>query len=324
MIRGFALAHGGLRELERPLEAMDQVVWLDLLDASEDEVARVEDLVEFNVPTREEMDEIEVSSRLYQESDAVFLTITLPARAGKGEPQMAPVGFVLADWLLVTVRRTEPRAFTTFPKRATGSDIGLDNSSEVLLALLDAIVDRLADLLEQVSHEIDATSKAVFSRAGARPAVRSSFRDVLQQLGRQGDLLSDLRESLMTIGRAVGYLQVAGPGGKRLPAGAQERLVTMARDVQSISEHASFMTQKVTFLLDAMLGLISIEQNATIKIFSVLAVIFMPPTMIASIYGMNFARMPELQWPWGYPFALLLMLAAAVLPYAIFKRKGWL
>ncbi len=147
---------------------------------------------------------------------------------------------------------------------------------------------------------------------------------MLGQLGRQGDLLSDLRESLMTLARASGYLGMVWPRLSDAPQENRERLQTLSRDVQSISEHASFLTQKVTFLLDATLGMINIEQNATIKIFSVLAVVLLPPTMIASIYGMNFEHMPELSWPLGYPLALLMMLAAAVLPYAWFKRKGWL
>jgi len=190
--------------------------------------------------------------------------------------------------------------------------------------LFEAIVDRLADILESASREIDAISSSIFAQARLKPSGKSSFQVVLKQLGRQGDLLSDLRESLMTLSRAGGYLGLVWPRMEHTSKQSTERLQTLSRDVQSISEHASFMTQKVTFLLDATLGMINIEQNATIKIFSVLAVIFMPPTMIASIYGMNFEHMPELAWPLGYPAALALMLAAAVLPYWFFKRKGWL
>jgi len=321
---GYALKAGKLVQVADPLRHLDRLIWIDLYRSERDEISRLESLLGLNIPTRDEMEEIEVSSRLYEENDAWFLTVTLPARAGQGEAEMAPISFVLSDCILITVRTTEPRAFATFPRRAEKADLDLDSASSVLLALLEAIVDRLADLLEHVSREIDATSESIFSRAEVRASGKSSFQDVLKQLGRQGDLLSDLRESLMTISRAGGYLELIWPHVEADAREPRERLRTLSRDVQSISEHASFMTQKVTFLLDATLGLINIEQNATIKIFSVLAVIFMPPTMIASIYGMNFQHMPELSWPFGYPLAITVMLVAAVLPYWVFKRKGWL
>jgi len=321
---GYALSEGRLIELRQPLRELDRLVWIDLHRSGRDEVVELEQLLGFNIPTRDEREEIEVSSRLYEENDAWFLTVTLPARAGEGETEMGPVSFVLTGSMLITVRDTDPRAFTTFPRRAAQADLDLDGASSVLMALLEAIVDRLADLLESASRQIDATSEQIFARAEIRASGKSSFQDVLGELGRQGDLLSDLRESLMTISRAGGYLDLIWPQVEAESAGRRERLKTLGHDVQSISEHASFMTQKVTFLLDATLGMINIEQNATIKIFSVLAVIFMPPTMIASIYGMNFEHMPELSWPFGYPVALTVMLAAAVLPYWFFKRKGWL
>jgi len=321
---GYALKNGRLTPVERPMEHLDRLKWLDLYGKSTAEIQRLEQLLDIDIPTRDEMEEIEVSSRLYEERGAYFLTVTLPARSQQEDAEMAPVSFVITDWLLITVRSTEPRAFATFPKRAAQVDLDLDGPAGILLALLEAIVDRLADILEHASREIDAISERIFASADLRASGKSSFQPVLQQLGRQGDLLSDLRESLMTLNRAGGYLNLVWPtlaGGERE---SRERLQTLTRDVQSISEHASFMTQKTTFLLDATLGMINIEQNATIKIFSVLAVIFMPPTMIASIYGMNFEHMPELDWPIGYPLALCVMLAAAVLPYWVFKRKGWL
>lgn len=325
---GYALKNGRLTAVDDPLKALDQLVWVDLYQSEPDEIRRLEELLDFNIPTRDEMEEIEISSRLYEDEDTHYLTITLPARAGQDDAEMAPVSFVLTDWLLITVRSTEPRAFHTFPLRAGQADLGLDGPATLLLALLEAIVDRVADLLESAAREIDAISLTIFDRAALERSPgaggKSSFQQVLGSLGRQGDLLSDLRESLMTLARAGGYLGMIWPRLKDAPEEARERLQTLSRDVQSISEHASFLTQKVTFLLDATLGMINIEQNATIKIFSVLAVVLLPPTMIASIYGMNFQHMPELSWPLGYPLALVMMLAAAVLPYAWFKRKGWL
>ena len=325
---GYALKNGRLAAVDEPLKELDRLVWVDLYRTDPDQIRRLEALLDFNIPTRDEMEEIEISSRLYEDNDTHYLTITLPARAGQDDAEMAPVSFVLTDWLLITVRSTEPRSFHTFPLRAAQADLGLDGPATLLLALLEAIVDRLADLLESNAREIDSISSTIFDRAalqrGSGGGDKSSFQQVLGRLGCQGDLLSDLRESLMTLARASGYLGMIWPKLGDVPQENRERLQTLSRDVQSISEHASFLTQKVTFLLDATLGMINIEQNATIKIFSVLAVVLLPPTMIASIYGMNFEQMPELSWPYGYPLALAMMLAAAVLPYAWFKRKGWL
>ena len=199
----------------------------------------------------------------------------------------------------------------------------MTDPASVLLGLLEAVVDRLADILERASRDIDAISLRIFNQA-QQTGGKSSYQQVLQQLGRKGDLVSDLRESLMGMDRISSYLSLMARQRSQYQRSDREHLKTLARDIHSISEHAGFMAQKVTFLLDATLGMINIEQNATIKIFSVLAVIFMPPTMIASIYGMNFAHMPELSWPWGYPLALLLMLLAAIMPYWYFKRRGWL
>ncbi|MDT8438517.1 MAG: magnesium transporter CorA family protein [Wenzhouxiangellaceae bacterium] len=321
---GYVLEHSRLMPIEEPLEHLDRLIWIDLHNAPMAEVAALEEALAIDIPTRDEMEEIEISSRLYHEDPAWFMTVTLPARAVEEDAEMAPVSFVLTDRLLITVRTTDPRAFRTFPKRAAQADLELNDPATLLLALLEAVVDRLADLLELAGREIEAISGRIFLDANLDASGKSSFQDVLRRLGRQGDLLSDLRESLMTLSRLSGYLNLIWPRLDSRLEPPRERLKTLGRDIQSISEHASFMTQKVTFLLDATLGMINIEQNATIKIFSVLAVVFLPPTLIASIYGMNFAVMPELSWPFGYPLAIAMMIIAAVLPYALFKRKGWL
>jgi len=321
---GYALEKGRLVNVDDPLSALDRLVWIDLNNAMPDEVDALEDALSIDIPTRDEMEEIEISSRLYHEDSAWFMTVTLPANATRDDAEMAPVSFVLTEHLLITVRTTDPRAFRTFPKRAMQADLELQDAATLLLALLEAIVDRLADILEMAGREIEGISGRIFVDNNVDPSGKSSFQEVLTRLGRQGDLLSDLRESLMTLSRISGYLSLIWPRLDSETEQPRERLKTLGRDVQSISEHASFMTQKVTFLLDATLGMINIEQNATIKIFSVLAVVFLPPTLIASIYGMNFDFMPELDWKAGYPMALALMLIAAILPYWLFKRKGWL
>ncbi|GAB4167460.1 MAG: magnesium/cobalt transporter CorA [Wenzhouxiangellaceae bacterium] len=320
MMIGYQLRDGRLAPVDDPWPVLDHLVWLDLVGPDPDQIRRLEALLEIDIPSQAEMEEIEVSSRLYEEDGTQVLTVTLPARAGEGEPEMAPVTFVLTDSLLITLRSTRPRAFETFTQRAARADLELFGPGSVLVALFEAVVDRLADLLESCAREIDAVSRTVFGRESRD---ESGFDALLTRIGRQGDLLSNLRESLMTLARAIGFLGKTGPRSIDAQRVDPQRIDVLGRDVQSITEQAGFLAQKVNFLLDATLGMISIEQNRTIKIFSVLAVIFMPPTMIASIYGMNFRHMPELSWPWGYPLALALMLAAALLPYWWFRRKGW-
>lgn len=323
MIRGFLNEGGRLKVVEGTSELPESMVWIDLVNPSNDEEDDLEKRLGIDIPTREEMEEIEISSRLYNEDGAAFMTATLPAQADGDDPQMQPVTFVLTGNRLVTIRYHEPRAFKTFPMRAEKVPMGCETGEGVLIALLEAIVDRLADILERAGRDIDGISRDVFQHKGAKPTKSQDFQKVLEAIGRKGDLTSNIRDSLVTLERLVGFL---GQGTMQRKSGkdVRERIKTLARDVRSLADHASFLSQKITFLLDATLGMINIEQNAIIKIFSVAAVVFLPPTLIASIYGMNFQFMPELDEVYGYPMALGLMVLSAILPYVYFKRRGWL
>ena len=260
------------------------------------------------------------SARLYLDRGAAFLTATLPVRTDSGQPVGAPVTFILAGRHLVTVRYDTPRPFETFPQRAERLDLGCSDGESVLLALLDAIVERLADILEIAGQRIESLSREVFRRGapGSKSRDAPDFRAILQGVGGQADVVSHVLASLVTFERLVAFLSAAR-GGFAAGKDARARLKSLARDTRFLADHANFLSQKVTFLLDATLGMISIEQNAIIKIFSVAAVIFLPPTLVASIYGMNFTVMPELNWAFGYPFAILLMVASAVVSYLVFK-----
>lgn len=323
MISAYVSDGGRLRAVEQFGTDIPGIVWLDLYEPTREEESAVEQALGIEVPLREEMEEIEISSRLYQENNAAYMTAILPARTDTDDPHMAPVTFVLSGERLLTVRYHEPRAFQTFSARAGRTASGYDSGESVLVALLEAHVDRLADVLERIGRDIAQISREVFRRPGAKTSGGSDFQLLLEAIGRKGDLTSNIRDCLGTLVRMSGFLghvSLQGKHDKELRA----RIRTLSRDCQSIIDHATFLNQKVTFLLDATLGLINIEQSATIKIFSVVAVVFLPPTLIASIYGMNFDFMPELSWPLGYPLALLLMVASAVLPYWIFKRRRWL
>lgn len=323
MIRGYANQDGRLIEVQVPLEELAKVVWIDLVGPTDEEEAHLERELGIGIPTRDEMEEIEISSRLYKEGGALFMTAILPAHADGDEPDMQPVSFVLSGQHLVTIRYHEPRAFQTFPQRAAKVAMGGETAEGVLIALLEAIVDRLADILERAGRDVDETSRKIFRRRNGQPTETQDFQATLESIGRKGDLMSNIRDSLVTLDRLAGFLsQYVSDDGD--PREHKVRVKTLTRDIRSIADHAGFLSQKITFLLDATLGMINIEQNAIIKIFSVAAVVFLPPTLIASIYGMNFEHMPELDWLLGYPFAIGLMILSAILPFLFFKRKGWL
>lgn len=318
MIQSYYLTDGLLHpDAERPEEA----VWLDVLAPTAEEEAAVERVLELDIPTQAEMEEIEISSRLYLYEGAAYMTAILPANSDGGDPKMGPVTFILTPRQLVTVRYHDPRVFTSFPPRALATRQEMRNPAEVLMALLEAVVDRQADILERAAREIDAQARQIFVPAGQAPA--RDYGAVLEKVGQMGILNSNIRDSLLTLERLSAYFAQVLPRFDT-ESDMKERGKTLGSDVKSLADHANFLSDKITFLLDATLGLINIEQNGIIKIFSVAAVIFLPPTLIASLYGMNFTHMPELTWPYGYPFAIGLMVVFAILPYLYFKYKKWL
>jgi magnesium transporter len=300
-----------------------EAIWLDLMAPTAEEERRVEALLGVEVPTREEMQEIEVSSRLYQENAALYMTATVVSQAQSERPVTSAVSFILAGDRLVTVRYADPQPFVLFAARCQRSPVPRGRGDAVLAGLLDALIDRIADVLEHIGLEVDAISHEVFEHP-ATSRVGRDFHDILRRLGRRGDLTSKVRESLVGVGRLLMFFGQAGTANTKVAKDLRNRLRTMTRDVRSLTEHASFLSGKINFLLDATLGMINIEQNAIIKIFSVVAVVFLPPTLIASVYGMNFEAMPELHWAFGYPLALALMVGSALAPLLYFKRRGWL
>ncbi len=322
MIQTYSTAENRLRPGSRAAAPDLTATWIDLVNPEPEEVKPLNDRFAISIPDRADMEEIEISSRLYRENGAAFMTAILPAQTDDDEPEMAPVSFILCGKQLITVRYHDPRAFTTFPTQAQRTAMNLPDADMVLVALLEAIIDRLADVLERAGRDLDAVSAVVFRKADTKSEPRD-FQGVLEKIGRKGDLNSNIRDSLVTLERLSSFLgNVASE--RDCSSALRERIKTLSRDARSLNDHSGFLSQKITFMLDASLGMINIEQNATIKIFSVVAVIFLPPTLIASIYGMNFEYMPELAWLFGYPFAIGLMIGAAILPYLYFKYRGWL
>src|SRR5437660_7250050 len=301
----------------------ESAVWFDLVNPNQEEDKIVERQVGMAIPTREEMQEIEVTSRLYVENGARYMTATLMCQSDTDAPKTTPVTFILSGHRLITVRYDEPRPFTIVGNKLARVCPPALTGESVLMDLLDAIIDRAADILERIGAEVDQVSHEIFEPEDTGPGSSVTYNNILKAIGRKGDLTSKVRESLVSIGRVLLYLANEADA-MRWAKETRSQLRGMQRDVQSLSDHASYLSSKITFVLDALLGVVFIEQNNIIKIFSIAAVVLMPPTLIASIYGMNFKHMPELDWTFGYPFAIVLMLAAAALPFYIFKWKNWL
>ena len=272
------------------------------------------------------MQEIESSSRLYKEGDVLFLTAPFLYGVEGGELGSTAITFVLGNTALITVRYATPKAFAVFSARCQRTPaMMLGTPDGVMLHLFEQIVDRLADILERIAADMDRASQAAFRTAKAKvKATRkdADLKDALITLGQVGEVTTRATETLLGLSRILTFLTAE----KAIAVRKENQMLikSLVRDVRSLVEHANFLNGKANFLLDAVLGIINVEQNAIIKTFTVASVALMPPTLIASIYGMNFARMPELQWDLGYPMALALMVVSAVLPIVYFRRKGWL
>src|ERR1700720_12946 len=299
----------------------ENAVWIDLVKPTAAEDRAVERLPGGAGRPPGGNQEIEISSRLYIENGVRYMTATLMCAADTENPRTTAVTFILASHRLVTVRYDEPKPFVLVENKLARACAPAITGEMVLMELLDAVIDRNADILERAGGEMDAISHQIFEPDGAaRTGHAKRYSDILIAIGRKGDLTSKVRESLVSIGRVVTFV-TASVDGVKWSKDMREQLKTMQRDVASLTDHASYLSNKITFVLDAMLGVVNLEQNNIIKLFSVMAVVLMPPTLIASIYGMNFKIMPELEWTNGYPYALVSMLLAAGLPYAFFTWK---
>jgi magnesium transporter len=299
-------------------------IWFDLVTPTQAEDKLLERHLGIAVPTREEMLEIEVTSRLYVENGARYMTATMMCQSDTQTPKTTAVTFILSGHRLVTVRYDEPKPFVIVGNKLCRTSPNGATGETVLMELLDAVIDRAADILERIGVDVDQVSHDIFEpeEVGGTSSARN-YRNILKAIGRKGDLTSKVRESLVSIGRVLLYIANEADTMK-WAKDMRGELRGMQRDVQSLSDHAAYLSNKITFLLDAMLGVVNLEQNNIIKLFSVMAVVFMPPTLIASVYGMNFEFMPELKWQYGYLIAIILMVMAAIGPLAFFRWKRWL
>ena len=299
-----------------------ETIWIDLMDPTKEEDSFVEKQLGISIPTRAESREIEASSRLYQENGAHYMTAFILYKAESLMPSTSTLTFILVGNRLVTVRYSEPKAFPLFLARVEKGDLPCQSAGSIMMGLVETIIHRAADLIERIQDEVEKTAHDVFDIKGGEKTQSRRLDLMLKAAGKEGDVTSRAQESAFSLERLLTYFShILKERGNEAPL--LQRVEIAHRDVHSLMEHMRFLTGRIAFLLDATLGMINIEQNTIIKIFSVASVALMPPTLIASIYGMNFKNMPELDWHFGYPMAVALMVLSAVIPFFYFRRKGW-
>ena len=327
----YGLRAGRLARLERiaptSLPVPADVLWIDLFDPSREEEKAVEALLGLAVPTRQEMSEIEESARLYEERGALVMTAVVINGVAVERPSRAQVTFVLTGTHLVSLRYADPAPFRTFEAKCQRQPETHASSDRIFVSMLESIVERAADVLELVAADLSEVSTTLFieeSEPHRRKPKRAEdeLQTLIKRLGRKNMTISILRESLLSLTRLVPFVRAVA--GKRLGNGGTAHLKQIDRDLRSLTAYEGQLSSEIVYLHDATLGLINLDQNRIIKVFSVAAVLFLPPTLVGTIYGMNFEAMPELKWASGYPLALCLMLISAAIPYWWFKRRGWL
>jgi magnesium transporter len=336
MMQFYAMRNGGLEPIEStnpPADIFGKATWIDLNAPTAEEEAFVEKGLGLNIPTREEMRNIEESARLYEETGALFMTAVAISGISQKNPARTEVSFVVTQKHLVTVRYADLLPFATFEQKCSRQPEAHTTSDLLFTSLIEQVLQRIADVLETVTTDLDDIAGHLFEEEGKKgkgktvkaknvQQVSNMLQATVKRLGRLSALLSKLRESLLSFNRLLAFFRQNAASW--LEDTSKAKIKSLDRDVQSLTEYESHLVSQISYLQEATFNLISIEQNRVIKVFTIVPVLFLPPTLIGTIYGMNFASMPELQWTLGYPFALLLIVLSAVVSYLWFKRSGWL
>jgi magnesium transporter len=301
-------------------------VWLDLASPTPDEIAQAEAVLGAPIPTLDALTEIEASSRLRHRDGVLTMTTPSSIRHATEDALPSPLGYVLAHGRLATVRYSSMPALEAVAESLEADDRALPASGlEVFTRINEEIVDRLADGLERLAEELAEVSATAFHRDDdrVRQAVRTNqaLRAQLRQVGRLGNRLSEIRDVLLGLGRAVAFCEQFGCAPAEIDL--KTRLASVRHDIASLSDYEEHLANKVQFVLDALVGLIGIAQNEVFKVLTIVSIAGIPPTVVAGIYGMNFKNMPEYNWSWGYPYGLALIAFSTIIPLIWFKLRGW-
>jgi magnesium transporter len=302
-----------------------KTVWVDLFNPTNAEIGQACTVYGLEIPPREQLEEIEFSSRLQYEDEVFTISVPVtPHNKNGGEDVTSPLGFVVSRDLLVTVRFAQLHTFEAITQRVKRRE---RNAADIFLIILEAMIDYSADRLEEMRAEALQISQRIFHKEmqdwqqNKVARVNRILRETLVEIGDMGERLSHIRDTLLVLQRAVPFVAEHGDGW--LENLVKARLKVAAADVQSLNEYGVHLSDKLQFLLDADLGFISTEQNDLFKVMTIASVVGIPPVLVAGIYGMNFHFMPELSWQYGYPYGLALIVISALLPLWWFKRKGW-
>jgi len=304
-------------------DTLRPAIWIDMLSPTPEERAMVETATGLELPTEAEIAEIESSSRVSIENGVVYLSMPLLTQVDS-DPNSASIGYVLSKTQLVTIRFRPSRVFDNFATRLPRTEMVDQCGARILVGVLEAIVDRLADVMELSRNNLDNVSRRIFHSDGPhRPTAEDmALRATLRTLGRVGDLISKVRDSLLGARRIASYL---GQVEKEMFApDLRVRLKTLRQDIGSLTDYDMHLTNKTQFLLDATLGFINIAQNNIMKVFTITSVLGIPPVLLAGMWGMNFEYMPELKWQFGYPLAIVAIILSAVAPLYWFRKRGWI
>ncbi|HEY0425270.1 MAG TPA: magnesium transporter CorA family protein [Rhodopila sp.] len=327
MIKAFVCQDGQLRPLTdtSSVEALRQAVWIDLQDATQDETDRVQRATGLTVPSEADVSEIETSSRLATRDGTLYLSMPLIRLTDDGA-RTTSAGFVVSPERLITVRFAPSRIFDSYAEHLPRGTTLHEGGAHIFVGLLEAIIDRQADALEQVRADLDTISHAIFAmginQEGGSKREDAILRRTLSQLGHIGDLISHVRDTQVGAARIVPYMEaIAAPW---LPKELAPRLVTLRQDIASVSDFDTHLNDKLQFLLDATLGFINMAQNNVMKVMAVASVVGIPPVLIAGIYGMNFKNIPEYDWAWGYAWGWGLIIVTTLIPLGIFRWRKWI
>ncbi len=291
----------------------DKILWIDILFASEQEKIDVEKFLDIKLQTRQESEEIESSSRYFETEDEIFANSNFLVKNTNGEYHNEPVSFIIKNRILISYRNVELKAFDDTSRKILASARTKISGFDVFLSLFETRIDLDADLLESLARDISTISKQI-------TVEKHLDEKIIIEITRHQETTMLLRENIIDKQRVMSAILKS----EFFPKTSYELIRIMIKDIGSLIDHNSFSFERLEYLQDTFLGLIDIEQNKIIKIFTVATVLFMPPTLIASIYGMNFKFMPELHFKYGYAIALILMLVSALVTLLIFRKKKWL
>jgi magnesium transporter len=303
-----------IQGLDKLLESKQQknVIWIDMLRPTRQDIRTIEEMFSVQFPTKQESEEIELSSRYWEEDKRVEINSYFLINSEKN-PYNETVSFIMQGKVLFSVRYKELGTFNEFSKRFLSSPKEFKDGYEIFCQILDIRIDADADAIEQLSKEIAVLRKHVFTD------YTNDDEEILERISEFEDLNMKIRENVTDKQRILTALLKS-----TIYTTASEEITIMLKDIRSLIEHTNFNFERLDYLQSIFVGMLSIEQNKTVKMFTIVNVIFLPPTLIASIYGMNFALMPELQWKYGYLVAIILMILSAVTPLYVFRKKGWM